>query len=519
MSSSVAEPAGVRDDALGGNVVTLVMKVEYNGFRYAGFQRQTATNETNRNSNMNNTSCTSKLSKRKRANRDSCCSTSSSINPTTTPVFPNTIQHQLETAIQKYTNLSLSTLRLRGAGRTDAGVHATGQVVAFDIPVRLLGLGLQQEREVIIGDGNCNFTSVSRSSCKDGDYHDDSSIVHSTVKSSETLSEHCIQHLREAYHTLDRHRQHSQTSNNQQNNEDSSVTATITRDKGRPLLAAADQWQIRRAIATRLPYDIVIRSVRLYTAGGIKPFEPRKDVKRKTYIYKLRFRRLSYITMQPQNNDATIIHPICNSGPHLLRRVDDQNTVWLCPWALDPEILRKSCLALVGKHDFVNFVHKDERKKRRQKVDAHVTSNGLHSHPRLPAASPVHEIDLFNFSVTCTQSEEDTNSGDGDGDDDNLEGTVVLPPVIDATFTLSAKGFQRSMVRNLVGFVVDVARGMRTLEDIPLLLLKEERISYTKEDNANNKCPLSLDSSSMVNSAPACGLCLAEVVYDHDNFV
>lgn len=301
MSSSVAEPAGVRDDALGGNVVTLVMKVEYNGFRYAGFQRQTATNETNRNSNMNNTSCTSKLSKRKRANRDSCCSTSSSINPTTTPVFPNTIQHQLETAIQKYTNLSLSTLRLRGAGRTDAGVHATGQVVAFDIPVRLLGLGLQQEREVIIGDGNCDFTSVSRSSCKDGDYHDDSSIVHSTVKSSETLSEHCIQHLREAYHTLDRHRQHSQTSNNQQNNEDSSVTATITRDKGRPLLAAADQWQIRRAIATRLPYDIVIRSVRLYTAGGIKPFEPRKDVKRKTYIYKLRFRRLSYITMQPQN--------------------------------------------------------------------------------------------------------------------------------------------------------------------------------------------------------------------------
>ena len=176
-------------------------------------------------------------------------------------------------------------------------------------------------------------------------------------------------------------------------------------------------------------------------------------------------------------------------------------------------------MALVGKHDFVNFVHKDERKKRRQKVDAHVTSNGLHSHPRLPAASPVHEIDLFNFSVTCTQSEEDTNSGDGDGDDDNLEGTVMLPPVIDATFTLSAKGFQRSMVRNLVGFVVDVARGMRTLEDIPLLVLKEERISYTKEDNSNNKCPLSLDSSSMVNSAPACGLCLAEVVYDHDNFV
>ena len=36
------------------------------------------------------------------------------------------------------------------------------------------------------------------------------------------------------------------------------------------------------------------------------------------------------------------------------------------------------------------------------------------------------------------------------------------------------------MVRNLVGFVADVARGVRSLEDIPVLLFKEE----PKEDSS-----------------------------------
>ena len=41
----------------------------------------------------------------------------------------NTIQEELEKAI---TRLTKETIRINGAGRTDAGVHAKGQVVAFD---------------------------------------------------------------------------------------------------------------------------------------------------------------------------------------------------------------------------------------------------------------------------------------------------------------------------------------------------------------------------------------------------
>ena len=40
-----------------------------------------------------------------------------------------TIQEELEKAIERFTG---ETVRVKGAGRTDAGVHARGQVVAFD---------------------------------------------------------------------------------------------------------------------------------------------------------------------------------------------------------------------------------------------------------------------------------------------------------------------------------------------------------------------------------------------------
>ncbi|GIS68791.1 MAG: hypothetical protein CM1200mP8_3490 [Chloroflexota bacterium] len=40
------------------------------------------------------------------------------------------IQEEIETAIEKLTS---QKIKIRGAGRTDAGVHALGQVKAFDL--------------------------------------------------------------------------------------------------------------------------------------------------------------------------------------------------------------------------------------------------------------------------------------------------------------------------------------------------------------------------------------------------
>jgi len=421
-------------------VLTFVMTIEYNGYYYAGFQRQTATNQQEQCAHLP----TNNVKSSKRPRRRVASSTPASPHPVT-------VQHQLEMALQQWTNLCIRTLRVRGAGRTDKGVHAHGQVVAFDIPVRLLKLG------------------------EDTNHH-----PNNNTEEGETLSDQCIVHLQEAYHVLNRHLQHQFSSND---------TTAIRSNK-----STIDQWQIRRAITTRLRCsDIAIRSVRMYTGCSItqQPFEARKNIKCKTYVYKLRFRRLAYIPSILHDVKDTI-HPICHAGPHLLRRIHDNNSIWLCPWSLDSTVLRVTCAAFVGRHDFINFVHKDERKAGLMKMEAvdefHDDDGG---------DGKQHEIDLFQFniveSVTAEKEEEELG--------DNL---ILLPPVVDATFTLSAKGFHRSMVRNLVGFVVDVARGMHSIDDIPLLL-SSKKGEY-------------LQSGGMVNAAPACGLCLAKVEYEHDDF-
>jgi len=439
------------------------MTIEYNGYEYAGFQRQTATHIDTSSSNHQRSNKKAKKSKR----------TSS------------TIQHEIEMALQQYTNLSIATLRVRGAGRTDKGVHATSQVAAFDIPIELLNIDY---------DDNC-ICDEDTNSKEEGDIN------------KETLSEHCIEHLQDAYQILNKHMSTKVTTDNDKKTNDKKNTATRT---------LIDLWQIRRALSTRLPTDIIIRSIRLYT-DIYNPFEPRKRIECKTYIYKLRFRCLSYLNdddessiekqsasasdnnrqqqqqMEPSDtrNQAQLLHPICNSGPHLLRRVNDQNTVWLCHWPLNPSLLHQACNMFIGKHNFDNFVHKDERKKM-ESINADDTTGNAED------TSSDHVIDLFEFSVDIQSEEEEDKS---------------LPPVMNATFTLKAKGFHRSMVRLLVGFVVDVARGKQRLEDIPILLLDK------KEDDMNTSLTAETLNSLKVHAAPACGLSLAKVEYEHDNFL
>jgi len=43
-----------------------------------------------------------------------------------------TVQEKVEDALSKFTRLSRDELKLVGAGRTDCGVHAWGQVILHD---------------------------------------------------------------------------------------------------------------------------------------------------------------------------------------------------------------------------------------------------------------------------------------------------------------------------------------------------------------------------------------------------
>ena len=269
------------------SVLTLVLKLEYNGFAYAGFQRQAATrNVSNRASNLVSGEADPAVETKTLVNGVSGNKNDSGSRPSKKArrQAPITVQSQLEEALIKWTGLTLSQLRVRGAGRTDKGVNATGQICAFDVPLNML-----------------NHTGPDGS----------------------TVNDAALPILRQALEKL---------------NEGGSNALPRT----------LDQWQIRRAISTRLPADIVVRSARIWC--GERPFEPRQDILRKTYTYRLRFRSSNCQTQES--------HDIINAGPSLLRRSNDNNSIWLCPWALDERSLSKTCKILQGKHNFYSFVHK-----------------------------------------------------------------------------------------------------------------------------------------------------------------
>ncbi|KAL3795538.1 hypothetical protein HJC23_009251 [Cyclotella cryptica] len=418
------------------NVLTFVMTIEYNGFAYAGFQRQTSTPRNNATAKTNYTDAFDHGSPINKFNKRP-------IESTRVLKAPITIQQQIEDALQKWTNLSVATLRVRGAGRTDKGVHASGQVVAFDIPL-------------------CSLSSPGVPDA----LHDPTSQRVREEGYNEVISSHALPLLQGAYHTYCRGTENGSPKDH------ASTPCTFL-----------DFWQIRRAISTRLPSDIVIRTVWMWT--GPYPFEARKGISCKTYVYNLRFRSLSRVEYQEELGISENMHPICNAGPHLLRRVCDQNNVWLSPWPLDPTILHPACQAFVGLHDFTNFIHKEDRKK-----ESECNIGTL-------CSEKTHKIDLVRFDIDLQK--------------EKLEGSSdpSIPLVYNAAFTLSAKGFRRQMIRNLVGFVVDVARGVRFLEDIPKLL-QPKTISPAVLKGTCDAVNYS------VNAAPACGLHLDKVVYVQD---
>ena len=109
--------------------------------------------------------------------------------------------------------------------------------------------------------------------------------------------------------------------------------------------------------------------------------------------------------------------------------------------------------ALQEQHDFSCLVHKEERRKR---------DNNM-------------ELSKFEMNV--------------------INETFEEVPAVTVKFVLEAEGFRRSMVRNLIGFVVDVSRGKLDMNIIETVL------SGTDE------------AADLVNAAPASGLCLAKVEY------
>ena len=390
---------------------TFLLVLEYDGTNYFGFQRQEGTKRVDVSSGhppkkqprqSTNTSVSGRAARRAGAP-------------------PITIQDQLETALVRLTGNSLAQLRVRGAGRTDKGVHATGQVVAFDY---------HSQQQVIEDTCDC--------ACGGGKSDDaiDSTTGSITKKRKKEKQRH----------------------------QDTSLFEDASQSE--------ELWQIRRAINSRLPKDIAVRSCRLLPPPppGGRPFEARHDVQNKRYTYRLRFHRKQNVSVLGDDGLLLreIISPICQSGPNTIRRAHDPSNLWICPWALDVELVEKVCNLLQGQHDFSSFVVKADRRIRDN------------------------NIDLRRFSVSFRDAV-DQDDVDDDGPNAAVDNACDVP--CNATFTLEAGGFRRQMVRRLIGYVVDVARG------------------HCNHDSIEEVLKGSDEAAQQVNAAPACGLCLSKVEY------
>jgi tRNA pseudouridine38-40 synthase len=202
-------------------------------------------------------------------------------------------------------------------------------------------------------------------------------------------------------------------------------------------------WEIRKSVNSRLPVDISVEKVSLCDNVN---FDPRRDVILKRYSYTIKYRRKVF-----DENGAPL--PISTSGPNTIRSSLDPTTIWTCPWALDDTEMDAMCLLLEGKHDFSVFVHKQARRDK--------------------------DNTLTLEKLQCNRKSET--------DEDS--------PIVLAELNFESKGFRRSMVRNLVGFLVDVCRGAIDKSVFDELWKGTDEVA------------------SKIHSAPACGLCLEHVLY------
>lgn len=204
-------------------------------------------------------------------------------------------------------------------------------------------------------------------------------------------------------------------------------------------------WLLRKSINSRLSDDISVESVEMCSDS----FCPRSDVKQKQYSYTLKYRRLIV-----DDSTGTPL-PICDSGPNTVRHAMDPVCLWVVPWALNDSRLSDVTKQLQGSHNFKAFVHKQDRNTRD------------------------HELTLQQVSWKI------------------ISESVEEAPVITAVMTFQATGFRRSMVRNLVGFCVDVCRGL------PGVAALEWADIWSGSEEA----------ATQIHSAPAGGLCLDRVDY------
>ena len=135
------------------------------------------------------------------------------------------------------------------------------------------------------------------------------------------------------------------------------------------------------------------------------------------------------------------------------------------PWSLNDSILPKLVEQLRGTHDYTAFVHKEDRHAKDNRLDV-----------------------AIDFTIVGTRTDYFCPNND------NTEQRIPVD-FVTARFDFRSKGFRRTMLRNLVGYMVDVCRGLEHLPTVDQLFSEHDRAPFA------------------ISAAPALGLCFESVSY------
>jgi tRNA pseudouridine38-40 synthase len=183
-----------------------------------------------------------------------------------------------------------------------------------------------------------------------------------------------------------------------------------------------------RALNRTLPAAIRILEAR--TVPGT--FHARHSAIAKTYEYRV-FRE-----------------PIC--PPFLARYVH------ACPWPMDVDLLKRSAQLFEGEHDFLSFAATDPDLATRN-PSLSEDPDAIAKVPTAPGAEAALPGKRGAIRTVFSSNWQERRTGDG---------TLLV-------YFVRGNGFLHHMVRNLVGTMLDVGRGQRSMEEIPEILAARDR--------------------------------------------
>jgi tRNA pseudouridine38-40 synthase len=185
---------------------------------------------------------------------------------------------------------------------------------------------------------------------------------------------------------------------------------------------------LRRALNRTLP-----ESIRILEARTVKStFHARHSTAAKTYEYRVFLERPGSLAVTTEQN---LVCP-----PFLARYV------LAYPWPLDMKALQESARAFVGTHDFQSFAATDP-----DSTASLATKSNAEDEEEGDTPSPVRTIFGSDWHPQAV-----------------ADGALLV-------YRVRGSGFLHHMVRNLVGTMLDVGRGYRSVAEIPAMIAARAR--------------------------------------------